>query len=362
MKRLVNSVFVGFNVIDETTRINCSIQSLLSIFRIELPKDIDSYRSMMNHIGATDENLAKMIPKTRLLSWQRRLHRLVEDTFESKDYDYLEILNRIENFLKCVKPSLVSQDYAFNERLRALHPNSKGQHEPVIYSNTKTVTGRLTVVSGPNVLTLPSDFKKKLRSRFEGGKILQVDLIAAEPTVALNLAGKPPVEDPYLDVSRSIFNGEIAREVCKNTVLCSLYGQSKRNLSKKIPSNFNVDDVIERTKEHFAYESLLERIDRTTFRTDWIRNHYGRPIRMQERSEPLLVSYFLQSTAAEAALLAFSELYSRTKDHCVPVCLIHDAMLIDCKPEYHSFLLSKGILKLRANDWTFPAKVTVANE
>jgi hypothetical protein len=342
--------------------VDCSIQSLLKILKIEIPNDLEPYDRMSKLMKMKPCDLQRTIPDFKFRSWKHKIDLLIQDNLTFEDLEYAKTLKKILIFLNEIKPSLVSKDSIENDRFQSLKPDENGYHQPIIYSNTKTATGRLTVTSGPNVLTMPSSFKNNLRSRFDGGKILQIDLIAAEPTVALNLVNNPPIEDPYQDISRLIFQNEVARDVCKNIVLCSLYGQSKKNLSKKIPSHLSVDDAIRKTKDYFDYESLLERIERTTFRTDWIRNHYGRPIRMQERNESLLVSYFLQSTAAEAALLAFSNLHSRTKDHSVPICLIHDAMLIDCKPDYHSFLLSKKILKLKVNDWIFPAKVTVVNE
>ena len=51
---------------------------------------------------------------------------------------------------------------------------SEGFARPVKY-NTVTKTGRMSVVSGPSFLTMKKDTKSKIVSRFQNGKIIEID-------------------------------------------------------------------------------------------------------------------------------------------------------------------------------------------
>jgi hypothetical protein len=120
----------------------------------------------------------------------------------------------------------------------------------------------------------------------------------------------------------------------------------------------DVNEAIQSTKEYFDYANLLSFIRSNIDDGNVMRNFFGRPILLPDSSDSLIVSYFLQSSAAEAAILAFGELIERTSEHCVPLHIIHDALLLDCKPDYHQFLMNKEIIKLKLNDWILPAKIT----
>lgn len=346
----------------------CSVQEFLRIKRASFQEFPERYHRMAQQLRLKQVDLERSIPTKILTSWQSSVMKVLEGSILcEKDGEYLRTLARIKSIIGALRPSLLNEEMiaktngSLASRFSSLMPDHGSFHDPIHYSNSGSVTGRLTVISGPNVLTMPSEYKKLLKSRFDGGRILQIDLIAAEPTVALNVMGRPPEKDPYVELSETVFRSLLDRDACKKVVLCSLYGQSRRKLSESMGADLNVNDTIEATKRHFDYDGLLAHIRENTDENLWMRNFFGRPVPLPDSSDSIALSYFLQSTAAEAAILAFGDLLERTRDHCIPLHIIHDAILLDCKEDYAKFLISKGTLRLKLNNWTLPAKVSLAS-
>jgi hypothetical protein len=346
----------------------CPIQEFLRIKRVDFEGFPEKYLLMAKKLGMKDCSLRRSVPNVVNERWQSAiLSKLQECLVSEKDEQYLKNLENIKKVLSLLKPALIDIDKIskINEstknRLHTLTTNAKSFHEPIEYSNSGSVTGRLTITSGPNVLTMPAEYKRLLKSRFDNGRILQIDLIAAEPTIALNVANKAVIEDPYTALAESVFQSKLDRNACKRIVLCSLYGQSKRKLSEALGSSINVDTAIKSTRKYFDYDGILQSIRESIEDGNVMRNFFGRPIILPDSSDSIAISYFLQSTAAEAAILAFGDLLNRTSEHCVPLHVIHDAIVIDCKEDYANFLTSKEMLRLKLNNWTLPAKVSLIN-
>jgi hypothetical protein len=348
---------------------DCCIQEFLNIKKVDYPHFPARYINMARTLGIESNDLAKHVPSSIYSSWKESLtSQCLSNLKNEQDGSYLETLARIKKVISELKPAVVDERYldSFQEplksRVQSLKPLQGNFHSAIKYSNSGSVTGRLTIVSGPNVLTMPAEYKKTLRSRFKGGKIAQVDLVAAEPTIALNVMKKHPKADPYLELAEGVFNSLLDRNACKHAVLCALYGQSKKKLSTVLGPRIDANEAIRSTKSYFDYVNLLSFIRSGIDDDNVMRNFFGRPIRLPDSSDSLVVSYYLQSTAAEAAILAFGDLVKRTREHCVPLHIIHDALLLDCKPDYYRFLMDKKIIKLKLNDWILPAKITPIDE
>ena len=73
-------------------------------------------------------------------------------------------------------------------------------HEMDFNAGITSITGRMTITSGPNILTLKRGHRKILRSRYPGGKIVEIDIRAAEPRVVLALVGKKVEGDVYTEI------------------------------------------------------------------------------------------------------------------------------------------------------------------
>ena len=107
---------------------------------------------------------------------------------------------------------------------------SKNSMLPVpAYDRVSTKTGRLTIKSGPQILTLKREFRSIFSPSSSKSKLFEIDFISLEPRVALNFANVHASNDVYLSfIQNSGIN--ISRDAAKLAVLCSLYGAGETRL------------------------------------------------------------------------------------------------------------------------------------
>ena len=108
------------------------------------------------------------------------------DTFMSSNRTIKRLLRaRID--IDCLKAAIKSGEIKNLSIAKGFTPKRDGFLELPKYSLTKTLTGRMTIVEGPQILTAPKFIRKYLKSSYPGGKIAQVDFISLEPRVAMQL-------------------------------------------------------------------------------------------------------------------------------------------------------------------------------
>jgi hypothetical protein len=219
----------------------------------------------------------------------------------------------------------------------------------------------MTVRTGPQILTAVVKVRKCFRSRYVNGKILQIDIISVEPKFALHTAGEDPPKDVYSHLAKVILADKVTRSQAKLITLCALYGQSARKLSERLPDDVNAKRVIQQTRQFFDSDRLEARL-KSERKNGVIRNVIGRPIRMPDNDSHLLISYYLQSSAAEGAVLMFSKFIQETDLTCVPLGVIHDALILDCDEKSAQKLLSDDNFKLFLGDWEFDAEIKHVGE
>jgi len=174
------------------------------------------------------------------------------------------------------------------------------------YIRTKTKTGRLSVVSGPNVLTMHSDLRKGI----PGGH--SIDFVSIEPNVLLVSQGKSPRTDIYDSIRKDVFNDSISRAKVKIATMAALYGSGRDDkFAKGIEEYFGVQETVRRLESEVKDEKIY--------------NLYNRPIDLNGTRGKHLLALWLQSSAADAALLGF---YNFCKDHdVIPHWIIHDGLI-----------------------------------
>lgn len=288
---------------------------------------------------------------------------------DEKNKDYFSLYLEIKSFLKNLKAPIINKHMVESLIKESKHDGPKYSFKsfidsgsiyspPVYYSQDSTLTGRLTVKKGPNILTAPSSIRNCFKSRFKNGKILQLDLISAEPKFALLAKQGFSPEDVYSDLCSSIFEDKLTRKQAKLTTLCSLYGQSKRKLAEKLPPDISPTDIVNKTNRYFGKEVLLDNI-KSTLKKGQILNYFGRPLTIPENKDHILISYFLQSSVAEASIKMFSDYYNENKDSFVPLYVIHDALIIDATPEFFTSHKESMQVDLFLNNWKFETEIKV---
>lgn len=242
------------------------------------------------------------------------------------------------------------ENQTIKSTLRTFKPLRDNYSEPCIYNQTSTLTGRLTIANGPQVLTLPKRYRDIISSRYPGGKVMQVDFVSLEPRIARLSTGRQSEDDVYIQLSDSLFNSALSREQCKIAVLCALYGVSKGRLSKMLGKQHNATQVINSIKSFFGVSDILSEIRPALKEGAFFRNYFGRKVSPDRNDDSALINYYIQSSAVDAAMIGFASLkkkIEKNKLRCDPIFIIHDAMLIDIHPDDHDKFTN--ILKKRIN-------------
>ena len=282
--------------------------------------------------------------KTSILEEDKKesIDKLKKLDRESK---YQTIFNNHSKFFKLLRPAkidglllLAFKEIEKNETilstLNSFNP-SQGFSKKICYNRFKTTTGRLTVKSGPRILTLPSRCRSILKSRFKDGSIFIADFKSLEPRIARYLTSNICGEDIYRDIQEKL-DVDVDRSVIKRFVISTLYG-SKSQLIDNI-SKEKIRLILTELDKFFNMEKikyLSINIDDVGIR----RNYYGRPLwNLEESKENVLVNNFIQSSAVDLTLNYFYDLTTKLDlESAIPLFVIHDAILFDVKSEYKQF-------------------------
>jgi hypothetical protein len=232
-----------------------------------------------------------------------------------------------------------------------------------IYNQIGSITGRLTIESGPNILTLKREHRRILKSRFEGGKIIQIDISSLEPRIALAVAGKESPDDIYNFIGDNVLKSGLTRDQVKIAVLSCMYGASAWSLSKQIPKELDAKKILIEIKKYLKIPSLQRDLEKQIDKFGYIKNLYGRKIKSTES----VVNHFLQSSGVDVSFNIFSQIIDDLQKNnisFVPIHVIHDALVLDvCGTDYKNILeLTNISYKVDKLDGIFPVKVEIIKE
>lgn len=244
--------------------------------------------------------------------------------------------------------------------LSTFFPDGQCLTSKVTYNRFGTLTGRLTVSSGPSILTLNRSHRRVLRP-LTNGKVVSVDFAALEPRVLLHESGAWCSEqDLYASLAKEFSKD---RKSIKGAVLAELYGSSKRALGEAINmKGKELDEFVARVKERFGTGSLLKRLKSQYYSRGVITNRFGRVIGIDEPIDRIFINYYAQSTGADVALLGFNDLLNRLKASAPsvrPLFVLHDAIVLDVPEEHMEAVTNIKSLNVRGYDVEWPVKVDI---
>jgi hypothetical protein len=284
----------------------------------------ESLISSYAQVYGQDINWMRALGKNRFVSTvNSRLRETSKEIQEKDKKNYLKTLIKGRKILGAFKGAHIDRQSLSEElkkrestNLNSLIPEKNGTCEIVRYSHS-TQTGRMTVSKGPKVLLLSKDDRRFFVPSNSNNVLAQIDFVSLEPRVAYLLTHSEAPKDIYTKMGEEI-GGDVSRAKLKIATISSLYGSSKADpaISKKISRFFSIDKLTER---YLNSERLF--------------NLYGRPLFPED--ERLRLSYFIQSTAVDVALLGFSS-FLETRD-IIPYFMIHDSLVFECtKKTYES--------------------------
>ena len=196
-----------------------------------------------------------------------------------------------------------------------------GMIQDALYDHTTAITGRMKVIKGKNFLTMKKEERKKIPVQ-KGNRLVEIDIKSCEPALLhAVLYGETP-NDIY-----SLFDFDISRGKIKLAVISSIYGSNVSKVCKL--SGLSKQQVLN-IHDHFQLQKIKKEIEDEFKQKDCFYNLYGRPI----YSVHSPVNYWLQSSAADFACLAFLDLIKRAGLK-LKAC-IHDAIIVELSNDQHN--------------------------
>lgn len=343
----------------------CSFRQFLQIMSGE---DFDvmpeKYTKMSQHFVSSSYAAPLLMPRQHLKSSLA----LAESKFtkiiaEEKNYEYLTIWLEIKNFLDSLKRAKIDKDALKNlmisrsdvdsKSLETFLPQPDGFAKPVKYNTCGTITGRLTVGSGPHVLTTHHSVRNCIQSSFQKGSVYYVDFTSLEPRVALIAVGKNAPEDVYGDILEQFPN--LTREAAKLSLLTALYGGQPVKIAELIGDLSLAKKILSFVRAHFDVQRLEQMLLEQSS-SGIVKNILGRPLREAVKNQRNRTNYFLQSSAAELSILLFSRLCSKFEHGIRPLFVIHDALIVDVSSEA-DLLFQEEAKKMKWKASPMPVKI-----
>lgn len=284
-----------------------SIEPLLKIHGFDVKPLVEKkYLRMATELNLSEANFIGLIGpkfKEHLANYTQEMW----NNFETiREHRYTEFYYHTNDWLWTLQPTpldglrlkaieSIGHKYPFKRR--------KGYIEPVRYVRSKIKTGRLSVIKGPQVMTMKAGHRNMAKN------CRQIDFSSMEPRFLLNVSGQHVDGDLYEWVAKHAGLSD-DRTHTKIAIISSLYGSARQ-----IPA----------VTKLFALEEWEKQLEANVV-DNVIENYYGRPIQTEGVKGRHLLSLWLQSSAADAAIKGFADFF-RANTHLKPHWLIHDACI-----------------------------------
>lgn len=236
--------------------------------------------------------------------------------------------------------------------IRSFEPDENGFAVPITYDRFKTLTGRLTVRSGPQILTLKREHRNLLKSRYgKDGAIYALDFAALEARILLYEYGRRCDEvDLYGMIAEEL---GYDRKAIKGAVIAKLYGMNDWTLARHLGiEGKEFHAFIDKFNAYFNTQDLLARIKAKFVATGKIINRYGRPIVIDNPQDNIFISYYGQSTGVDVTMLGFKQVIdtlAKNAPRVMPIFLLHDSIILDLPKEDLQYV--QAIKSVRVNGY-----------
>ena len=219
-----------------------------------------------------------------------------------------------------------------NKMLKSFIPGDDGFANPIVYNRLTTKTGRLTVKSGPQILTLNKPFRSII-APFDPEKegVGALDFNALEMRVLLYEAGFNCDESDLYMMIKRLYLPKIERNVVKGAVIGRTYGLSKHIWGNRLGIKGKTLELIDDTLNNLIDTSfLLRRIKEQYVRDGYIRNRYDKRVKIDVPLDHVIINIYAQSTGNDVALIGFSSIMDRLHSLGVkPLYSLHDSLIFN---------------------------------
>lgn len=324
----------------------------------------EKYQNVASHFTSSSYAAPLLIPRAELKNNLAHAENKIKTCLEDeKNKEYLSNWIKIDDFLKSLKRvrideseviKLISEKQHLNSKsFRSFLPDEKGFAKKVTYNTSSTVTGRLTVASGPQILSTDHSIKSCFRSSYNEGKIYSVDFRSIEPRICSIVTNKHTQEDVYQDLLDEFEN--LTREQAKLITLTALYGGSENKIAETIGDIKLAKKAISFVRYNFGIDELETTLEKEAS-SGIIRNVLGRPLREATKNKRVRINHFLQSSAAEVSILLFSDLCKKFSYGVRPLFVIVDALIVDVSDDV-SQKFKEECSKIMWKNTSMPTKI-----
>lgn len=308
---------------------------------------LKAYKSILRNTNAYTLPWNQCIPQEFYIDYIKifgaKLHEQTKNIDTSYFEQYFQKGNLILNALQEAKINKeFFESYKDNAIASTFLPNEEGYAEVPEYSRVDTVSGRLKVISGPNILHLKKEYRNIITSRFgEDGAIFYLDFKSLEPrlTITFNSSCGTLPKDIYEEIhSRITKDITVTREQIKLAVISEMYGVGLNTLKEQLP-NFSENDLLILTgivRDYLGIIPLKEKLIEEYERNNklFIKNLYQRYVSTVDIASYALINRLVQSSAVDVALMGFGNIVTYIeemswKEFIVPLFVLHDALILD---------------------------------
>ena len=329
---------------------------LSKLFGFDLPRfPPKKFVRSMEHVTPIKEDMPwfSILPENVYKKEVKKFIGRLQDSFGTFDFSYYrDSYCKHTPLFEALRPAKVNtniflenldKNFGDHDSIKTFVPENGFTAKPY-YDRFGTITGRLKIAKGPNILNLKKDYRHMLESRFgKNGKIYYLDYSSLEPRTILSINGKKNIpQDVYTHILNEIGLKNVSRAAIKISVLSKIYGSSDAAIIKQLKGVVDYpEDLINMVTDYFGIEQLKQNVSQEYFKSDgrFIKNYYGRYIQGEEIPPYRLLNYYIQSTAVDIALTGFTNIINRVKlagleNYVVPIFLLHDAIFFDIHNDY----------------------------
>jgi hypothetical protein len=281
----------------------------------------------IDHVLKTSTGYKKILSRVKTFD---RAKVYYEDVFKPSNA-ILDSLYPCDEFVNLDALEMLKEKYKTANDTRNLNiiESFFPETEHLMYSRTSSITGRQSVLTGPQILTLKKDDRKEV---FNNKDLYILDFSAIEPCILFQLCGFHDLDfnDLYLSIKSYLGLEALPRDEVKSTVLKLIYGS---NISHANSSHPKEAQKLNEFLSSFGALELKQKLKSELYDGGCLYNFFGKPILTKEHAietqfqDYVLINYYVQSTAADLGLLFFSMFYNQNKTKIKPLFVIHDALV-----------------------------------
>lgn len=314
-----------------------SLNEFLSIWGHDVSLLSTGELKMLECLGLEQVNAVSLLPAPTLKRRLAEISRLAQEVSRADEMGWLEVYTQGRGFLDSLQPFRIEPTIPTDPEVETPWDIAARLGDPVnvTYSMSSTITGRLTVSSGPNTLTATPEERARWRDP-NGAPLVELDISALEPTILFGLQAPSfdPGDDLYDAVNRVWFDSGLTRDVAKQVTISLCYGATRRSLVTLGASESGVQRLV----TDLGLAGLGKRLQEELGDKGYITSPTGRPVRPKSKNPRLgaLINNFVQSAGVDVSLEIFRKTCAAWS--CVPHAVVHDAVYIsgdDLTPGTH---------------------------